>query len=214
MSNQSNQGNRIAIVVIIIVVVLAGAAGAWYWLMYKPEQEAKEKARLEQIAKAEAEKKRQEEAAQKKANYDKLIANADTEFGQGNWETAQSLYTDALALFPNESYPHDQLTLVNAELDEIAEREARIAAGIVETISSPTGRFYVIISSSIDDDLAMDYASKLAKEGNDVKIVEHVVNELSFFGVSLGDYDTWDQAVSASTSQGSSFDGGAWVLKF
>lgn len=211
MSTQSNQGSRTLLVVTVVIVLLAGSAGIWYWGIYKPEQEAKEKARLEQVAKAEAEKKRKEQAAQNKVRYDDLIESADLEVAQENWETALSLYSDASALFPNQQYPQDQLVLVNTKLDEKAALEARKAAGIVETISSPTGRFYIIISSSVDGDLAMDYASKLAKEGNNVKVIEPSTTQL-FSRVSIDDFDSWDQAVSASDSYSSY--GEVWVLKY
>ncbi|MEO9871805.1 SPOR domain-containing protein [Ekhidna sp.] len=214
MNNQSNRGNKTLLIILVIILLIGSALGIWYWGIYKPEQEAKEKARLEQVAKQEAEQKRKEQEAQKKINYDELIENADTEFEQENWETAYSLYSDASSLFPNQQYPQDQLALVNAELDEKAALEAKRAAGIVETVSSLTGRFYIIISSSVDGDLAMDYASKLSKEGNNVKIIEPdaTTNKL-FHRVSVGDYDTWDQAVNASTSF-TNYGSEIWVLKY
>ncbi|MEO9484545.1 MAG: hypothetical protein ABJG47_13900 [Ekhidna sp.] len=213
MDNSSNGSKRTAIVIGIVVIFLVGALAVWYWGIYQPEQEAIEKARLEQIAKQEAEQKRKDEAARRKTQYDQLIINADTEFNQENWAVAQSLYSDAAALLPNQQYAQDQLTLVNAKLDEIAAREARIASGEIETISSPTGRFYVIVSSSIDGDLAMDYARKLTEEGSDVKIIQpDDINKL-FHRVSVGDYETWDQAVAA-TSSFSSFGEEVWVLKY
>ncbi len=209
----SNGSGRVVLIVVIIVVVLAGSVGAWYLFSYKPEQEAKEQARLEQLAKQEAEKKQKEAAAQRKINFDNLIQSADIAFQQSDWLNAQSLYSEASSLFPNEQYPKDQLVIVDAEVNKLAELEAKRAAGIIESVSSPTGRFYVIVSSSIDDDLALDYARKLSLEGNNVKLVEHNANELPFYGVSLGDYDTWDQASQASSAL-SINDNGAWVLKY
>ncbi|WP_420318939.1 hypothetical protein [Ekhidna sp.] len=204
--------NKAVVIIIIVIVVLGGLTGGWYFGKYKPEQEAKEQARLEQIAKQEAEKKRQEEAARRKARYDQLIVDADAAFEQENWGTAQSLYSEATSLYSNEQYPKDQLAIVNAKLDEIAALEARKEAGVVETVSEPNGRFYIIVSSSIDDDLARDYATKLAKEGTSVKLVQHNYNELPFHGVSVGDYDTWDQAQSAASSFTNY--GKVWVLKY
>ena len=209
----SSGSGRIVLIVIIVVLVLAGSAGGWYLFVYKPDQEAKEKARQEQLAKQEEEKRRHEAAAQRKIQFDNLIENADAEFNQSNWETAQSLYGEASALLPNEQYPQDQLVLVNAELDRIAELEAKKAAGFVEIVNSTTGRFFVIVSSSLDDGLALRYAQDLAQQGNDVKLVEHNVNELPFYGVSLGDYDSWDEANNASQSF-DSFGSEVWVLKF
>lgn len=213
MNQQANQGNRTLLIIVFIVVVLAGSAAVWYWGIYKPEQEAKERARQEAIAQAAAEEQRKQAAAQRKANYDQLIENADTEFNNENWQMAYSLYTEASALLSNQQYPKDQLVLVNAKLDELAEIEARKAAGVVETVSSATGRFYVIISSSLDGDLAMDYAVKLQQEGTSVKIIQPYEGNEFFHRVSVGDYDTWDQAVSASASF-SSEEGAAWVLKY
>ena len=210
MSQES--GKRTLVVILVVVLFLIGAGSLWYWGIYKPEQVAKERARLEQIAKQEAEQKRKEQAAQNKARYDQLISEADAAFDQENWEGALSLYTDASSILSNEQYPKDQLVLVNARLTEIAELEARKAAGIVETIVEPTGRFYLIISSSIDEDLARDYGRKLAQEGNSVQIVKHEVNGLSYYGVSIADYTTWDDAASATSSY-SGFENGIWILK-
>lgn len=213
MSEYSNQKSKTGVIAIVVVVVLAIVIGGWYLGVYQPEQEAKEKARLEQIAQQQAEQRRLEQEAQKQARYDKLIEDGDAAFNQENWVSAQSLYSEASSLYSNQQYPKDQLVLVNAKLDEIAALEARKAAGVVETVSSATGRYYLIVSSSIDDDLAMDYASKLAKDGNSVKLVAHNANELPFYGVSLGDYATWDEATAASASF-SNFEGGVWVLKY
>lgn len=206
MAEQSNNTGKVVVIILIIVFILAGSVAGWYFLVYKPEQEAKEKARLEQIAKekAEQERKAQEEAANK-LRYDQLIIDADSVFALKSWENARALYIEALAIFPNETYPRDQITLINSQLE--------MTAGMIETISDRTGRFYVIVSSSLDDDLAMDYATKLSQAGNNVKIVEHLMGKNTYFGVSLGDYDTWDQAVSA-TLEFSGYGEGVWVLKW
>ncbi|WP_084370484.1 hypothetical protein [Reichenbachiella faecimaris] len=211
MEENSNGTNKATGIIIVILVVIVILGGAWYWFSYKPEQEAKEKARQEQLAKAAAKKKREEAAALKKTKYDQLITNADKEFEQEYWETAKSSYAEASSLFPKEQYPKDQLVLVNQKLDEIAVQTN--SAGTVETLSSATGRFYVVVSSSIDGDLAMDYGNKMAEEGNSVKIIEPY-GSIKFYRVSLGDYDNWDNAIAASTSF-SSIDGDAvWVLEY
>lgn len=206
MAEQSNNTGKAVAIILIIVFVLAALVGAWYWFMYKPEQEAKERARQEQLAREKAEQERlAQEQAQNQLRYDKLILDADSLFILRRWENARSLYIDALAILPDQTYPRDQITLINSKLE--------MSAGEVETITERTGRFYVIISSSLDDDLAMDYAKKLSDAGNNVKVVEHQMNKNTYFGVSLGDYDTWDQAVSA-TLEFNSYGEGVWVLKW
>ncbi|WOK09153.1 SPOR domain-containing protein [Imperialibacter roseus] len=210
MAENSNGSSKTAGVIIILALVLVVLAGGYYLFMYKPQQEAKEKARLEQIAKEEAEKKRQELEAQKKVKYEELIKNADVAFAEENWETAHSLYAEAASLLPDQQYAKDQLALVRAKLDELA---AKQTPGTIETVASPTGRFYVVVSSSVDGDLAMDYANKLAKEGNSLKIINPSGTNKLFHRVSVGDYPTWDEAVAA-TSSASAFGEGVWVLKY
>lgn len=210
--NSGNGSGKVVGIIIIIVVVIAAGVGAWYFLSYKPEQEAKEKARLEEIAKKKAEKEKKAKAAQKKARYNKLIEDSDLAFSQENWETANSLYSDASTLYPNEQYPKDQLLLVQAKLDELSELEIPSEPGVVQTISSATDRYYIVISSSIDDDLAMDYANKLANDGNAVKIIEPY-NDKKFYRVSLADYSTQQEADEAAGSF-SEYGEGVWVLKY
>ena len=211
MSDQAKSSARNIIIGAVVIVVILGAV-IWYFFSYKPEQEAIEKARQEQLAKEAADQKRKEAEEQKKTRYDQLISDADAAFNQGNWSQAQSRYSEALGLFANEQYPQSQLALVNAELEAIAAKEAKKAAGIIERVTDRNGRYYVIVSSSIDEDLAMDYATKLSQEGNDVKIVPHELKELAYYGVSIGDYATWDQASQAARSS-ANFESGAWVLK-
>jgi hypothetical protein len=209
MAENSNGSSKAGIIIVVVLVVVV-LAGGWYLFMYKPAQEAKEKARLEEIAKQEAEKKRLEEEARKKAKYEELIGKADIEFANENWEGALPLYTEASATLPNEQYAKDQLALVRAKLDELA---AKSVPGTIETVEAPNGRFYVVVSSSVDGDLAMDYAQKLAKEGNSIRIINPSGTNKLFHRVSVADYSTWDEALSASQSL-SGFGEGVWVLKY
>lgn len=208
MEQHSNGNSKTIGIIITLFIVILLIGGGWYWLSYKPEQEAKEKARQEQLARAAAKKKRKEAAARKKAKYDLLITNGDKEFEQEYWETAKSSYAEASALFSKEQYPKDQLAIVNQKLDEM-EAQAN-AVGKVEIISSSTGRFYVVVSSSIDGDLAMDYGNKMAEDGNSVKIIEPY-GSIKFYRVSLGDYDNWESALAAANT---SEEQGAWVLAY
>ncbi|MEQ8582806.1 MAG: SPOR domain-containing protein [Marinoscillum sp.] len=213
MSEEANGSNKAIRVIVFTVFIVAGLVGLWYWVMYKPEQEARERAQLEQIAREEAAKKAAELTAQNKIKYDQLIKDADAEMPLQNWQRARSLYSEASSLFPNEKYPKDQLAIVNKKLDELAAIEARRAAGVVESVSTRTGRFHIIVSSSIDDDLAMDYANKLAKEGNAIKIIEHDTGKLIYYRVSVGDYPTREQAESAAASF-SNLSDDIWVLGY
>jgi septal ring-binding cell division protein DamX len=212
MEKQTNQGGKVALFVIVVVIVLAGSIGAWYWFSYLPEQVAKEKARLEQLAKEEAALKALEIEVQKQAQYDNLIQNADSEFQAENWEGAKSIYSEALSLYPAQSYPQEQITLIDAELAELAAIEAA-KPGTIEMLTRATGRYYVILSSSIDDDLAMDSAKRLAKKKINIKILETHDAKHTYFAVSPGDYDTRAEAEAAIESF-STHGNGLWVLKY
>ena len=210
---ESSSAGKAKGVIITLVIVLAVLAGAWYWFMYKPEQEAKEKARQEQIAKERARQAqiaKEAAAAKKKTDYDNLIEKADIEFGEERWDAAQSSYSGALSLYSREQYPQDQMILVNEKLAAIA---AKSVPGSIEKITSATGRFYIVVSSSIEGDLAMDYGNKMAAEGTSVKIIEPYGN-IRFYRVSLGDYDAWDQAVTASASFRTTYGNVIWILKY
>lgn len=213
MSENSNNGGKVAGIIVAVVLVIAAAAGSWYFFIYIPEQEAKEEARLEQIKQEEAERKRQEDLAKKKARYEDLIEKADVAYDNENWQEAQSLYSEASNLLPSQQYAKDRLTAVDVKLEELAELEAKRQAGFVEKITERTGRFYIIVSSSIDDDLAMDYARKLASEGNNVKLIEHDAEKNRYYRVSVGDYETREEAESQIASFGT-LDGDRWVLAF
>ncbi|MEQ9424864.1 MAG: SPOR domain-containing protein [Cyclobacteriaceae bacterium] len=208
MSEESNR-SKIGVIIGVVVFVLGVAVASWYLFVYQPQQEALERERLEQIAKEEAERKRKELEAQKKVQYDSLIAQANTAFEQEDWETAKSLYTEASAIFPNEQYPKDQLALIQAKLDALA---ARNATGTVELVESRTGRFYIIVTTNVDDDLAMDYANKLAKEGINVKMLSPFSNRRVYHRISVADYATAEQAEAALASF-SAF-GDVWVMKY
>ncbi|WP_421878854.1 SPOR domain-containing protein [Marinoscillum sp.] len=211
--SEENRSGRIVVIIVIIVLVLAGAVAGWYGFVYKPEQDAKEKARKEQLLKEAEELKKQQQQAENEAKYKQLIEEGDAAFQQEDWSTARSRYSEASGLFPDQKYAKDQLALVNAKLDELAAREARKVAGEVESLNTPNGRFHVIVSSSIDDDLAMDYAKKLAKQGNAVKMLRHETDEHIFFRVSVADYSSREEAESSLGSL-SDFGEGLWVLQY
>lgn len=213
MSENSSRSGKTTGIIIGVIVIIAGAIGAWYGFIYKPQQEAKEQARLEQIKKEEEERKRQEELAQKKAKYEDLIKKADEEYDQENWQAAKSFYSEASSLLPDQQYARDRLTDVNTKLQEIADREARREAGTIEQLSTRTGRFYLIVSSSIDDDLAMDYAKKLSQQGNNVKVLEHDAVKNIYYRVSVGDYASREEAESQAVNN-STPEGDVWVLQY
>ncbi|WP_258097345.1 SPOR domain-containing protein [Marinoscillum pacificum] len=213
MSESPNNTGKIVGISLAVVIVIVGIVAGWYGFIYLPEQEAKEKAKQEQLAKEAAAKKAAEKLERDNANYEQLIKDGDDAFAQEDWQTAYDKYTEASGIFSDRQHPKDQLVIVNQKLAEIAEREARRAAAIVERINARTGRYYVIVSSSIDEDLALDFANKTAKEGNLVKIIRHETDKHIFFRVSLGDFASKEQA-DAAIGNFSSYGEDVWVLPY
>jgi hypothetical protein len=98
-----------------------------------------------------------------------------------------------------------------AELER-QQAEATPETGTVETISSRTGRYYVVVASAVDGDLAMDYANKLIKEGYNVKIIQPYGNVI-FHRVAVRDLDTWAEAQNVANDLKGQYDG-VWVKKY
>ncbi|WP_109830325.1 SPOR domain-containing protein [Reichenbachiella versicolor] len=202
--------NKGAIIAVIILVVLSGLVASWYFFSHVPAQEAKEKFRQEQIAKRNAAKKKKErlkrQAEQKRNEYKLIISSADEAFALENWEESLKLYGEALTLFPNEQYPQDQLGIVEEKLEEPE-------IGTIENITSATGQFYVIVSSSLDGDLAMDYANELSDQGSGSKIIEPYGSN-KFYRIAIADYSSLEEAVAAAPSFNTVDGEEAWVLKY
>ena len=98
--------------------------------------------------------------------------------------------------------------------------EARLAAesessepGTVETISARTGRYYVIVTSSIDGDLAMDYTSDLAEKGHSVKHIAPYGN-VKFHRVAVTDMETLPEAESKANDLKAEYGDGVWVMRY
>ena len=65
-----------------------------------------------------------EDADAKQAKYDNLLSKANGEFGSEKWESAKSIYNEALGVFPNEQLPKDKITEIDAKLKELADADA------------------------------------------------------------------------------------------
>ncbi|QSE96714.1 SPOR domain-containing protein [Fulvivirga lutea] len=94
-----------------------------------------------------------------------------------------------------------------------AEEAAKPKIGTVETISSRTGRFYVVVASAIDGDLAMDYAKKLNKKGVNVNLIPPF-GKSKFHRVTVDSQDSWAAAENRATELKSEYGEDVWVIKY
>jgi len=109
---------------------------------YELAIEVMESAEVEdKIVQAKASRDQFEDAQAKQQRYDETIAEADVDFGQENWEAARSQYEAASGILPEETYPKDQIALIDQKIEEAdaaaaaaakAEREARVNALVDE----------------------------------------------------------------------------------
>jgi tetratricopeptide (TPR) repeat protein len=86
---------------------------------------AKQEKDAQLAAQAEADRLAREKADKDK--YDKAVALADQAFANKQYPQARTAYTDALGVFPTETYPKDQITKIEDLLAQ-QEKDAQLAA--------------------------------------------------------------------------------------
>ncbi|MEM7109988.1 MAG: SPOR domain-containing protein [Bacteroidota bacterium] len=100
-----------------------------------------------------------------------------------------------------------------AEAAALQADEDEPEAGSIEAISARSNRYYVVIASAIDGDLAMDYAKELSEAGESIKIISPYGN-VKFYRVAVQDFDTWDEAQNEADNLKSTYGDGVWVIKY
>ncbi len=195
--------------IIVLVIIIGGVLGYMYYL--KPMMDNKE--------------------------YQEQIAIGDAKLGAGAFDEAITAFLHAKEVKPEETYPTEQIQKAEAAkeaaalklaeeeaakkaAEEEAARLAREAAeaakkpkiGAIETVSGRTGRYYIIVASNIDEDLAMDYAQKLSKTGTNVKIIA-ASKQGAFHRVTVGDFDSYSEAQAKADELKATYSG-SWVSKY
>ncbi len=90
---------------------------------------------------------------------------------------------------------------------------AKPAVGTIETLSDRTKRYYVIVTSDIDDDLLMDYAKKLSEKGVSSKIIPPFGGK-NFYRLAIADHDTFAAAQSNADAVKAEYGNAVWVIKY
>ncbi len=85
-------------------------------------------------------------------------------------------------------------------------------AGVFE-INGPTGRYHVIVASSIDKDLVHDYGNKLAKQGMMCNILAPLGNK-KFHRLSVADYVSLNDAAIRSEELKHTLGEDVWVIRY
>ncbi len=92
-------------------------------------------------------------------------------------------------------------------------KPATPSVGQIDTITSRTGRYYVIISTSIDDDLAHDYAKKLSKQGVNCTILGSSAKK-GYHQLSVADFGTLKEANDKAAELRDTYGKNVWVMKY
>lgn len=94
------------------------------------------------------------------------------------------------------------------------QEQAKPAIGTIETLSGRSGRYYVVIASSIDGDLIMDYAKKLSTKGVSTKIIPPF-GKSSFHRLAVAEGDTYPTTQeTADGLKGGDYGDKVWVVKY
>ncbi|MBN8575818.1 MAG: SPOR domain-containing protein [Cyclobacteriaceae bacterium] len=94
-----------------------------------------------------------------------------------------------------------------------AAANAKPVDGTIESLSTRTGRYYVVISSAVDGDLVMDYAKKLSAKGVSSKIIPPF-GKWKFYRLTISDFDSFAAAQTSADSAKPEFGEGAWVIRY
>ncbi len=136
------------------------------------------------------EKEKQEEIAKQKAAADKAERDRLAKLAREKEEAHQKAIADSLAA-------------ANAKPVEAS----------IQTLIERTGRYYVVVTSGIDDDLIMDYAKKLSKQGIATKIIPPF-GKTKFSRLALADHDTYAKAQANADAVKSDFGSEVWVVRY
>ena len=114
----------------------------------------------------------------------------------------------------------DEVRIAQEKADEErrrAEAEAatppKPAEGTIETLAGRTRRYFVVVTSNIDDDLVMDYAKKLSAKGVSTKIIPPFGNA-KFFRLAIADFDTFNAAQTSADASKAEYGTGLWVIRY
>ena len=136
------------------------------------------------------EKARQEEIARKKAAEEKAARDKQARLEREREAERQKAIADSLAI-----------------------ANAKPQTGEIQVLSQQTRRYYVVISTAIDDDLVMDYAKNLSKKGVGTKIIPPFGNT-KFTRLAIADHDTYAKAQANADEVKATYGNEVWVVRY
>lgn len=107
--------------------------------------------------------------------------------------------------------PVDVPVTPEAEVPEEPVEEEISLTEITSKLNVP--RYFVVVGSFIDQDLAMDHSQKLNNAGISTYLI-HPYEDIPFYRLSVGNYDSFNRAVQEMNRIKSDYKEDLWVLKY
>ena len=179
--------------VISIVLFLGAGVGyaVWYFILNKPNV-----SETEELT---------EEVSSEENDMITEVANTT----QDEENTADVEATDEVTEVVEEDSYTDEAVDAGGE----GEMLATAGEGTITTVSSRTGKAYIVISSFFDEDLAYDHAKILAAEGHQVSVLAPDGGK-KFYRVAVADFASYGEGMTASDQYRMRFGDDIWVLKY
>ncbi len=96
---------------------------------------------------------------------------------------------------------------------EEEEKSLQPEPGQVNILTERTGRFYVVIGSFIDDDLAMDYGNELSEKGIGTMLLSPI-GKNKFYQLALSEHASFDEAQEDANEIKGDYSNELWVYKY
>ena len=99
------------------------------------------------------------------------------------------------------------------EFEKLETLQPSSEKGTITKINAPQGCHYVIVKSFIDEDLASDYADRLAQQGVDVMLIAPIQDKL-FFNIAVEQADTPHEANEKVAALTATYGKDIWVMQY
>lgn len=84
----------------------------------------------------------------------------------------------------------------------------------IVTISEPAGRSYIVVSSFVDSDMAMDFSQQMLEQGVGTRILAPTQRAPLMHRVAVADYDSFEAAMADLENFRTTYGEKSWVLKY
>ena len=193
---EAEGGKWLRITAMIVGLVLIMGAGILYWFFYHvPSSDAAKKTRPVHEA------------------YKNEVQGVDIDSAAGSapaqhQATVRDAKPSPLAEEPEVLVGEERIKDVNA-----SPHTAKPQRGTITSIKASRGYYYVVVGSFIDDDLAADYANRLAQQGVDVMLIAPPQGQY-YFRVAIEQKDRFYDAYKKLKALKATYGADIWVLKY